>query len=114
MAKLSCYDKYSIDEIASALNLSKKLANSIRKHFGEPLSLIDLKQIERKDFYQCKGLGIKSWAEFRTAVANIQIPNESVKLIEKTSPTKIVVEIDLSKPFSDVIDKLSEVIEDTK
>ncbi|MFO7752732.1 MAG: hypothetical protein R6V41_06395 [Desulfobacteraceae bacterium] len=114
MAKLSCYDKYSIDEIASALNLSKKLANGIRKHFGEPLSLIDLKQIKRKDFYQCKGLGIKSWAEFRNAVANIQIPNESVKLIEKTNPTKIVVEIDLSKPFSDVINTLSEVIEDMR
>lgn len=77
MANLSCYDKYSIDEMASALNLSKKLANSIRKHFGESLSL-----------------------------------NESVKLIEKTSPTKIVVEIDLSRPFSDVINALSELIED--
>jgi hypothetical protein len=42
----------------------------------------------------------------------LPLVNESVKLIEKTSPTKIVVEIDLSKPFSDVIDKLSEVIED--
>jgi len=61
MANLSCYDKYSIDEIASALNLSKKLANGIRKHFGEPFSLIDLEQIKRKDFGSCRVLGSYSY-----------------------------------------------------
>ena len=39
---------------------------------------------------------------------------EPEKLIKKTSPTKIVVEIDLSKSFSDVINMLSEVIEDMR
>ena len=76
MAKLSLYDKYSIDEIADEFNLSKKLTNGIRKYFGEPLSLVELAQIKRKDFYPCKGLGLKSWIEFRDAVATIQMPNK--------------------------------------
>ena len=112
MDKLSLYDKYSIDEIADEFNLPKKLANGIRKYFGEPLSLVELAQINRKDFYPCKGLGLKSWIEFRDAVATIQIPNEGVKLIEKSGPTKIIVEIDFSKPFANVIKKLSDIIKD--
>jgi hypothetical protein len=112
MPKLSLYDKYSIDEIAAEFNLSKKLANGMRKHFGEPLSLFDLIQIKMKDFYLCKGFGLKSWNEFRDAVATIHVPNKAVKLIEKSSPTKIIVEIDLSKPFANVIKKLSKIIKD--
>jgi hypothetical protein len=66
-----------------------------------------------KDF-PCKGLGMKSWTEFSNAVASIQIPNQAVKLIEKSSPTKIMVEIDTSKPFADVINKLSEIFKDVE
>jgi len=112
MPKLSFYDKYSIDEIAAEFKFSKKLANGIRKHFGEALSLNDLTQINRRDFYPCKGLGSKSWSEFSNAVSTTQIPNEGVKMIEKSSPMKIIVEIDISKPFASVINQLSEIIKD--
>ena len=114
MVKLSLYDRHSIDEISAEFNFSKKLANNIRKYFGEPLSLFDLTQIKKKDFYPCKGLGLISWREFSDAVSTIQLPNEAVKLIEKSSPTKIRVEIDFSKSFATVIDGLSQIIKDKK
>jgi hypothetical protein len=110
MIKLSLHDKYSIDEISKELNLSKRLANGIRKHFGEHLSLYDLSKITRSDFYPCKGLGIKSWREFSSAISIVDIPKKAVKIIDKPSSTKIVIEIDISKSFSKVIKELSDII----
>jgi len=110
MIKLSLHDKYSIDEIAKELNLSKRVSNGIRKYFGEPLSLYDLAQIKWRDFYPCKGLGLKSWREFCDAISLIKIPRKSVRIIDKTSSKKIIVEIDTSESFSKVIKELSDII----
>ena len=76
------------------------------------LSTLKQPALKKMIDYPCKGLGMKNWTEFSNAVASIQIPNRAVKLIEKSSPTKIMVEIDTSKPFADVINKLSEIIKD--
>lgn len=110
MKKLTLYDKYSIDEIARELNLSKKLSNNLRKCFGESLSLYELSQIKRRDFFPCKGLGQKSWYEFRDAISMVDIPDNSVKIVDQLNQNKIVVEIDISKSFSEVIINLSNII----
>ncbi|BBO87036.1 hypothetical protein [Desulfosarcina ovata] len=110
MNNSSLYDKKSIDEVAKILNLSKRLCNGIRKHFGESLSLYDLSQITWRDFYPCKGLGIKSWREFSDAISIIDIPKKAVKILDKPSSNKIIIEIDISKSFSKVIKELSDIM----
>ncbi len=113
MINLSLYDKYSIDEIAKELNISKRVSNGIRKHFGESLSLYDLSQITWRDFYPCKGLGLKSWREFSDAISIVDIPRKAVKIIDKPSLNKIIIEIDISKSFSKVINELSDIIKNS-
>jgi len=110
MVQLSLNKKYTIDEIAKELKISKRLSNIIGSHFGNVLSLYDLSKITRRDFYSCKGLGLKSWQEFRKALSIVDIPSKAVKIIEKPSSNKIVVEIDCSKSFSIVINELSDII----
>ena len=110
MKKLTLNDKYSIDEIARELNFSKKLLNNLRKCFGESLSLYELSQLKQRDFFPCKGLGQKSWYEFKNAISMIDIPDKSVKIVDQLNQNKIVVEIDISKPFSEVIINLSYII----
>ncbi len=102
-----------MDEIANALKLSKKLSNNLRKYFGDSLSLYDLSQIKRADFFPCKGLGFKSWSEFSNAISKVDIPNKAVKVIGKQGPNKIIIEIDISKSFSKVISELSDIIKDS-
>ena len=113
MINLSLYDKYSIDEIAKELNISKRVSNGIRKHFGESLSLYDLSQIKWRDFYPCKCLGLKSWREFSDAISIVDIPRKAVKIIDKPSLNKIIIEIDISKAFSKVINELSDIIKNS-
>jgi len=72
-----------------------------------------LAQIKWRDFYPCKGLGLKSWREFCDAISLIQIPKQAVKIIDKPSSKKIIVEIDISESFSKVIKELSDIITET-
>jgi hypothetical protein len=110
MIKLSIYDKYSIDEIAKELNLSKRVSNGIKNHFGESLSLFELSQIRWSDFIMCKGLGLKSWREFSSAISLLGMPEKAVKIIDRPTKDKLIVEIDISKSFSEVISQLSNII----
>ena len=110
MSKLSIYEKYTIDELSKEIGLSKKVGNGIRKHFGEPLSLIELSQITRDELFSCRGMGLKSWHELKTAMSKIELPEKDVKIIERPSPGRIVVEIDVAKPFSKIIAGLAEII----
>ena len=110
MTKLSLNEKYSIDEIAKELNISKRLSNGMRKHFGDFMSLYELSKITRSDFYSRKGLGLKSWREFSKSISVVDNPQEAVKIIGKPSLNKIVVEIDFTKSFSQVIYELSDMI----
>ncbi len=114
MKNLSINDLHTVDEIAAELNFSKKLANGIQKYFGDPISLIDLAAIDMKQFLACKGFGRKSWREFQAAMDKVRWLYASVQLIEKTGPTKIVVEIDFSRSFDDIVIKLSEIIKNLR
>ena len=82
----------------------------MRKHFGDFMSLYELSKITRSDFYSRKGLGLKSWREFSKAISVVDNPQEAVKIIGKPSLNKIVVEIDFTKSFSQVIYELSDMI----
>ena len=114
MATLSIYEKYTIDELSKEIGLSKKVANGIRKYFGEPLSLIELSQITRDEFFSCRGMGLKSWYELKAATSKIELPEKDVKIIGKPGHNRIAVEIDVSKPFNKIIAGLAEIIKDAK
>ena len=114
MSKLSIYEKYTIDELSKEIGLSKKVANGIRKHFGEPLSLIELSQITRDEFFSCRGMGLKSWHELKKAMSKTELPEKDIKIIDRPSPDRIVVDIDVSKPFNKIIAGLAEIIEVTE
>ncbi len=111
MEKLSLHEKYSLDEIAKELNLSKRITNGIRKNFEDPISLYELSQISRKEFFACRGFGLYSWYEFREAQSKIEVPKRAVELIDKQNPRRIRIEIDISEPFEKVILELSKIIE---
>jgi len=110
MKKLSLTKPYSVDELAKKLNLSGKLRNGIRNNFGDPVIISELTQITRREFLNCKLFGWKSWAEFNNALSGFRIPNRAVELVGNLSSTSVIVEIDTSKPFSEVIQGLAEII----
>ena len=110
MQKLSPNKEYSIDEIAETLNLSTILANEIRKNFGDPISIYELKQINWRKFSACKYLGRKRWYELQEALSAFDFPEKSVKLIQKRGLKNLIVEIDVSKPFEKVIQDLAMII----
>ncbi len=110
MEKLSLSKQYSVDTLAKELNLSTKLKNGIRKNFGDPISIKELKQITKQDFLQCNQFWLKSWNEFNHALSAVIIPNESVTLIEKPTVNSIIVEINTSKTFEEVIQGLADIM----
>jgi len=110
MNKLSLTEPYSVDELADELNLSTKLRNGIRRNFGDPVSINDLKQITQREFLDCKWFGRKSWWEFKEALSEFCISNCAISLINRTSVDSVIVEIDTSRPFSEVIRGLVEIM----
>jgi len=111
MQKLSPNKKYSFDEIAETLNLSTILANEIRKNFGDPISIQELKQINWSDFVACKYLGRKRWYELQEALSAFDFPESAVKLIRKRELKNLILEIDVSKPFEKVVQDLARIID---
>lgn len=111
MQNLSHSQKYSVDEITKELNLSTKLKNGIRQNFGDPISINDLKQINRRTFMACKKFGIKSWYQFHTSMSGFYVSENAVTLINKPNINNIIVEIDISKSFGEVIQDLGRLLQ---
>ncbi|MBL7204791.1 MAG: hypothetical protein ISS63_10720 [Desulfobacteraceae bacterium] len=113
MKKLSTNEKYSADELAKELGLSTVIENSIRNNFGDPISIRELKQITSSQFLACKNMGRKRWYELQDALSGFEFPECSVTFIRKQSPKRIIIEVDLSKPFEKVIRDLAVIIDKT-
>ncbi len=102
MKEISLSEPYSVDEIGELLGFDAKLRNGIRLHFGDPLSINDLKRITRRDFMNCKGLGFKSWYQFYTGLSEFYTSHSAVTLINKPSTGRIIMEIETARPFGEV------------
>lgn len=114
MYKLNPSKKYSIEIIAKTLNLSFSLENGIRENFGDPISINELKQISQSKFLSCKNFGIKRLREFQNALRKYSSDSErAVKVIGIPNIQTVVVEIDLSRSFRQVIKDLYEIIRNT-
>ena len=111
MYKMSKTEKHSVREIAKELNLSTIVENGIRNNFGDPISINELKQITPSRFLSCKYFGHKRWREFQNALSVFDVSERAVSLINQTSAKTIIVEIDLSKSFKDVVHDLYKIIE---
>lgn len=106
---MSPVEKYSVREIARELNLPTIVENGIRDNFGDPIAINELKQIGRRRFLSIKNFGYKRWREFQNALAIFNPSDRSVSLINWTSPNTVIVEIDLSKSFIEVIEDLYKI-----
>ncbi len=111
MKNLSHTQKYSVDEIAKALNLTTKLKHGIRQNFGGPISINDLLQIDRTTFLACKNFGWKSWHQFHATMSAFYVSDSAVTLIDKTNFTNIIVKIDISRSFQEVILDLGRLLQ---
>jgi len=109
----SLNEKYSVNELAKDLGLSTVMENSIRNNFGDPISIRELKQITSNQFFACKNMGRKRWYELQDVLSGFEFPERSVTFIRKQSPERIVIEVDLSKPFEKVIRDLAVIIDKT-
>lgn len=112
--KLSQSQKYSVDELAKELNFSTKLKNGIRKNFGDPISISELKQINQSTFLACKYLGWKSWYEFKTSLSIFYASDHAVVLINKPNMDNVIVEIDTTRPFREVIQDLADILQNKR
>ncbi len=101
---------YSIGQISKELNLSTILSSGIKRKFGDQLSIKELCLLTKADFIMIKNLGQKRWKELQTALARFKNDDLSVAYIETKGSSNIVVEIDVSKPFSQVIKELFEIV----
>jgi hypothetical protein len=110
MKKLSMSQPYSVKELAAELNLPTKLENGIRSNFGDPISINDLKLITQRDFLNCKWFGRKSWNQFKDALTEFCISNHAVSLVNRTSMDSVIVEIDTTRPFGEVIQGLAKIM----
>ena len=112
MYKLIPTEKYSVKIIAKVLNFSTMLERGIRENFGDPISINELKQINQNDFLSCRNFGRKRLREFQTAIRELSKKNErAVTVLNEPSIHTIVVEIDLSRSFKEVIKDLHEIME---
>ena len=102
--------EYSIEQISKELNLSTILAHGIEIHFGNHLSIKELCLFTKSDFIKIKNLGQKRWKELQSALARFRNGGPSVAYVETKGSSIIIVEIDTSKPFSQVIKELSEIM----
>ncbi len=110
MHMMSKKEKYSVREIAKELSLSTIVENGIRNNFGDPISINELKQISLSRFISCKYFGLKRWRELQNALSVFNTSERAVSLINRTSANTLIVEIDLSKPFKEVIQDLLKII----
>jgi hypothetical protein len=110
MKILSPSQKYSVKEIATELGYSAKLANGIRSNFGDPISINELKLITRRDFLSCKNLGWISLRQFKEGLSVECILDSAVTLINKPNMDTVIVEIDTTKPFKEVIQGLAAIL----
>jgi len=111
--KLSTNEKYGVDELAKELGFSTAMRNNIRNNFGDPISIRELKQITANQFFACKNMGRKRWDGLQKALSGFKFPERSVTFIRKQSPKRIILEVDLSKPFEKVIRDLAVIIDKT-
>jgi hypothetical protein len=111
MKTLSQSQKYSVREIATELGYSTKLENGIRYNFGDPISINELKLITRKDFTACKYFGMKSWRQFKENLSALYPSKRAVTFINQSSMDSVIVEIDTSKPFKEVIQGLTRILD---
>lgn len=114
MKKLSMSQPYSVQELAAELNLPTKLENGIRRNFGDPISINDLKLINQRDFLNCKWLGRKSWNHFKASLSEFYSSESAVTVINQPSMDSIIVQIDVSKPFVDVIKELAIILQNKR
>ena len=110
MKPLSQSQKYSVKEIANELGYNTKLENGIRKNFGDPISINELKLITRRDFLSCKNLGWISLRQFEEGLSVYYIFESAVTLINKPNMDTVIVEIDTTKSFKKVIQELAEIL----
>ena len=111
MGKLLVDKKYSVSHIAKELNLSTVLANGIQRYFRDPVSIKELSQITKSEFLHYRLMGRKRWSELQSALANFDLSVNGVRFVEINGGNRITVEIDVSKPFKQVVQELSEIIE---
>jgi len=111
MKNLSIDEKYGLDELAAELGLSRVLENSLRMNFGDPISIRELKEISPTQFFACRNLGRKRWDQLQDALSVFDFPELSVKFVDKKGPHRIIIEVDLSKPFREVIRDLASLID---
>jgi hypothetical protein len=110
MNPLSHSKQYSVKEISAELGYSTKLANGIRNNFGDPISINELKLITRREFLECKNLGWISLRQFEEGLSAYYILDSAVTLINKPNMDTVIVEIDTTKPFREVILGLAVVL----
>lgn len=111
MKKLSMTEPYSVEELAKELHFDTKLKNGIRSNFGDPISINELKKITKRKFLNCKWFGLKSWKQFQKGLRYFCISDQAVMLISQSSMDNIIVEIDTSRPFKEVIEGLAKIME---
>jgi hypothetical protein len=112
MYELIPTEKYSVEKISKVLKFSTMLERGIRENFGDPISIDELKQISQSDFLSCRNFGRKRLREFQTAIRELSKNNErAVTVLNEPNINTIVVEIDLSISFKEVIKDLHEIIE---
>ena len=112
MYELIPTEKYSLEKIAKVLKFSTMLEKGIRENFGDPISVNELRQIRQSKFLSCRNFGRKRLLEFQNALREFsRINNRAVTVINEPNIHTIVVEIDLSKSFKEVIRDLHEIIE---
>ena len=113
MGKLSTNQKYDVDQLAKELGLSKALRNNLRRNFGDPISILELKQITPKQFFACKNMGRKRWNQLQEALSGFKFPEHSVTFIREQGHKRIIIEVDLSKSFEKVIRDLAAIMDKT-
>jgi hypothetical protein len=111
MKTLSQSQKYSVREIATELGFNTKLENGIRNNFGDPISINELKLITRREFLACKNLGWISLRQFEEGLSVYYILDSAVTLINKPNMGTVIVEIDTTKTFKQVIHELAKILD---
>jgi len=111
MEKLSINEKYDVGTLSKELGLSTAMGNNIRKNFGDPISIRELKQITAKQFFACRNMVRKRWYQLQEALSGFEFPEHSVTFISKQEPKRIIIEVDLSKSFEKVVRDLVVIID---
>ncbi len=112
MKKLFLSQPYRVKKIAVVLGFNTKLKNGIRINFGDPVSINELKLITKKDFLACRNLGKKSWRQFQEGLSAFYSSDSVVTFIGQPNVNSVIVEINTSKPFGEVIQGLAEMCRD--